>query len=314
MKRILLFIVGCLILTGCSSEPAPFPSKPISIVVPWAAGGGTDRLARLIAQEASTVFNVPVNVINQVGGSGVMGHAQGINARPDGYTVTMVTYELCGYKALKRAQIDDTDFKALMQLNQDPGAITVHSDSPWKTLKEFLDYARENPKKVTMGNSGLGAVWHLGSVKLENLSNTQFTHIPFDGAKPAITQLIGKHIDAVPVSPTEALQDIQLGTLRCLGIMSEERDPFLPDITTLKEQGYDLVHATWRGLCVPKNTPDVIAASLEEGFHKAFESPTFQEAAKKRLIGLKYRNSKEFAAFMRQESESIAALIQELGL
>jgi len=302
------------IVTACSPTSQEFPSKPITVIVPWEAGGGTDSLARAFVNEAAKVFPVPFTVVNRAGGSGAIGHSSGMTARPDGYTVTMITFELCSYKPLKRAEISYTGFKPVIQINEDPAAITVRADSPWTTLSEFLDYARAHPKEVTVGNSGPGAVWHLGALRLEKLAGVEFTHIPHDGAKPAVTQLLGGHIAAVAVSPAEVLQYTQTGTLRCLGIMSESRFPELPDVPTFREQGIDLVHGTWRGLAVPKQTPDEIVAKLEAGFKETFDSPEFQKAAQTALLGLRYRGSAEFTEFLQSESETIAALLEHLEL
>lgn len=304
----LLPFVFLFALTGCSQKESRFPSKPISLIVPWDAGGGTDALARSIALQASKEFGQVVNVINRSGGAGAIGHSNGSTARPDGYTMTMITYELCTYEPLGRLRLSPRNFKPVIQLNEDPAAITVHADSPWKTLKEFLDYARDNPEKATIGNSGPGAVWHIGALKLEKLAGVRFTHVPNNGAKPAVTQLLGQHFNAVSVSPAEVLQYVQLGTLRCLGVMSEQRLPELPDVPTFREQGIDLIHGTWRGLAVPPETPDAIVSTLEQGFKRGFDTPAFQETARKALLGLRYRDSKQFAEYLNQESKNVSDL------
>lgn len=294
---------------GCSRAGTSFPSKSITIVVPWDAGGGTDALARSLALESSDAFGVPINVLNRPGGSGTVGHSFGITARPDGYTVTMITFELCAYRALGRVPIGPENFRPIIQLNEDPAAITVHADSPWRTLGEFLDYARQHPNEITIGNSGPGAVWHIGALKLERAANASFTHIPHDGARPAVTQLLGKHLDAVSVSPAEALQYIQDGTLRCLAIMSEERFDQLPEVPTLSEYGIDVTHGTWRGLAVPLDTPDSIVDELAEGFTEGWRSQAFQASARTMLLGLRYRDSAAFEQFLRNESESANSLL-----
>jgi len=226
----------------------------------------------------------------------------------------MITYELVTFKPLGLFDLGVEDFAAVMQLNEDPGAITVHSESQWKSFEEFVNYAKENPGDVTIGNSGPGAVWHLGAVKLEQLTAAEFSHIPHNGARPAVTQLVGQHLNAVAVSPAEVLQYVQTGTLRCLGIMSVERDPQLPDVPTCQEEGYDLVHGTWRGLAVPKETPQDIVNSLEAGFKKAYETKAFQTTAKNALLGLEYRDSAAFEKFLKREAESAAKLIETLDL
>ncbi|MGI6456058.1 MAG: tripartite tricarboxylate transporter substrate binding protein [bacterium] len=309
-----MLVAASLLLTGCSREEGEFPTRSISIVVPWDAGGGTDALARSLADQAQNSFKQAVNVNNRPGGSGTIGHSFGANARPDGYTVTMITYELVTYKPLGLGTVSSDDFRAIMQINEDPAAITVHADSPWKTLEEFLAHAKENPSQVTVGNSGPGSVWHLAALKLEKAADVKFTHIPHNGAKPAVTQLLGNHIDAVSVSPAEVQQYVLAGTLRCLGIMAETRDPALPDVPTLQELGYDLMHGTWRGLAVPKDTPDTIVARLEEGFHAAYSSSEFQQTAKNALLGLKFRDAESFNAFLKLEADSVAELVKDLDL
>ncbi len=296
-------------MMGCAKDSSSaFPSKSITIVVPWDAGGGTDALARSIALQSGNHFHQVINVLDRSGGAGAIGHSLGATSRPDGYTVTMITFELCTYQPLGRLRLSPKDFKPVIQLNEDPAAITVHADSPWKTLREFLDYAREHPEKVTVGNSGPAAVWHIGALKLEKLAGVRFTHVPHNGAKPAVTQLLGKHLDAVAVSPSEVLQYLELNNLRCLGVMSEQRLSELPNVPTCREEGYDLVHGTWRGLAVPPETPDSIVAILEKGFKKGYDSTGFQESAHKALFGLRYRNAKQFADFLQEESQAVSEL------
>jgi tripartite-type tricarboxylate transporter receptor subunit TctC len=226
----------------------------------------------------------------------------------------MITFELVSYKPLDLFDLGPDDFKAIVQLNEDPAAITVHADSEWQTLDDFLAYAKANPGQITVGNSGPGAVWHLGAVKLEELAEVDFSHIPHNGAKPAVTQLLGQHIDAVAVSPAEVLQYVQNGTLRCLGIMAEARDPQLPDVPTFQEQGVNLVHGTWRGIAAPKDTPDDIVEKLEAGFTQAYLSEAFQSTAHNAMLGLKYRDSDEFQQFLAQEAESVAQLVDSLDI
>ncbi|MBZ0258915.1 tripartite tricarboxylate transporter substrate binding protein, partial [bacterium] len=162
LGRLFVFILAlCLFFAGCAKQESRFPSKPITIVVTWDAGGGTDALARSLALHSSDAFGTVVNVLNRPGGSGAVGHSFGATARPDGYTVTMITYELCTYQPLGRVDLSPLNYKPVMQLNEDPAAITVHADSPWQTLGEFIEYAKQHPGEVTIGNSGPGAVWHI---------------------------------------------------------------------------------------------------------------------------------------------------------
>jgi tripartite-type tricarboxylate transporter receptor subunit TctC len=159
---------------------------------------------------------------------------------------------------LGTAPADHKLFEPIMLVNMDPAAITVSVDSPWKTLKEFLDYAKANPGKVRMGNSGPGSIWHLAAAAVEDKTGIQFNHVPYNGAAPAVTALLGGSIEAVAVSPAEVGSHVVSGKLKILGVMSDQRPKAFPGAPTFKEQGIDLVFGTWRGLGVPKGTPEPI--------------------------------------------------------
>ncbi len=310
----ILALLTVLLFSGCTPKVEEYPSNPITVIVPWAAGGGTDTIARAFADKASDVFGVMWTVNNKTGGLGISGHDFGAKARPNGYTLTLITYELCTYKALNRADLGPEDFKAIMQINADPGAITVQADSQWSTLQDMIDYAKENPKDIKVGNSGPGSVWHIGAAMLEKKTGAKFTHVPHDGAAPAVVELLGGHIDAVAVSPAEVRQHVKVGRLKILAIMSEEPFPEFPDVPTMKKAGIDLVHETWRGLAAPKDTPDEIIETLETGGKKVYESPEFQQAAEKANLGLRYRNSEEFQTFLQKQQETAQKVIETAGI
>ena len=305
--------MAVLALTGCDRGASEFPSKPITIVVPWKAGGGTDGLARALAKETTDVLGVSVNVLNKTGGQGTIGHAYGMSARPDGYTVTMVTFELCTYKALGRGHVDASGFTPLMQLNEDPAALTVNADSPYATLDDFIAAAKANPGKIAVGNSGPGVVWHLAAIQFEQKAGIELAHVPFDGAAPAVVQLLGKHIDAVPVSPAEVLQHVEVGRLRTLAVMTTERDPSIPDVPTFRELGVDVLGAGWRGLAVPKTTPPHIVDRLIKGFKAAYDRPTFKEAARKAQLNLKYLDREAFTATLADREASAGAAVASVA-
>ena len=155
-------------------------------------------------------------------------------------------------------------------------AIAVKSDSPWKTFDEYLAYAKANPGKVSIGNSGYGAIWHLAAVQLEQAAGTTFNHIPFEGAAPAITSLLGGHIDSVCASAAEVRSYVQSGELRLLVVMDDNRFALFPEVPTLKECGVDLSVLCWLAFGVPKNTPDDVFNTLLDAFRKSYNSDTFQ--------------------------------------
>ena len=206
MVSLMLVVVGC----GGGAKPAEkvpeapkFPTKQIEVIVPAGAGGGTDMLARAMANKAKDLLGQPVVIVNKPGVIGTVGFTAGQTAKPDGYTVTMFFAEIVIVPHLGIAQADHKLFVPIMRVNMDPAAITVQADAPWKTLKEFLDYAKANPGKVRMGNSGPGSIWHLAAATVEDKTGVKFNHVPYGGAAPAVTALLGGAIEAGAVSPAE---------------------------------------------------------------------------------------------------------------
>lgn len=330
-------ILGMLALTACggggsnaaggtnadnkgSETAAPaksdFPKKDVTLIVPYAAGGGTDSTARAIAKAAEKHLGQPIVVVNKTGGGGSVGFAEGANAKKDGYTVTMVTVELTTLPHLGRSPVTYENFKPIAQLNFDPAAITVRADAPWKTVQEFLDYAEANPSKVKVGNSGAGSIWHLAAAAIEKDAGIKFNHVPFDGAAPAVTALLGGHIDAVPVSPAEVKANVESGKLRTLAIVDAKQSEALPGIKTLEEEtGIKTLYVgPWRGLVVPKDTPDDVVKVLTDAFMKGAEEQEFKDYMKKNGLGLVIKDSKGFESLMKEAHEAFGKIIPELGI
>jgi tripartite-type tricarboxylate transporter receptor subunit TctC len=299
-----------------SSAPAKFPTKPITMIVSYAPGGGTDLTARALAAAAEKYLGQPVGVINKTGAGGAIGMTEGANAKPDGYTATFVTVELTTLHHLGLATINYKQFKPVAQINLDPAAITVRKDAPWNTLQEFLDYAKANPKKVRVGDSGNGAIWNLAANAIEKATGVEFTHVGFDGAAPAVTSLVGGHIEAVAVSPAEALIQIKAGNAKMLGVMAKERSKAVPDVKTFTELGIKGITevGAWRGVIVPKNTPDDVVKILEEAFIKASQEESFKSFMTKAGLGMVTRDSKDFGKMMEESDQFYGNLIKELGV
>lgn len=293
-----------------------FPQKPITLIVPYAAGGGTDTTARALAKAAEKLLNQPVLVVDRTGGGGAVGLMEGAGAKADGYTVTYLVSELTTLPHLGLLPITYEKFKPIAQTNFDPSAITVRADSPWQTVGELLDYARQHPGELKMGNAGTGSIWHLAAVTLEQGTGATFAHIPFEGAGPAVSALISGFVDAVPVSPAEVKQGVDKGELRTLAIAAAERSEALPDVPTLQEATGIAVDftGTWRGLAVPKDTPDAVADRLAQVFMKATEDREFREAMQENGLGLLVRDGKAFGHHLKESHDLFARLIPELGL
>ena len=295
-------------------QGADFPSKKVTAICPWSAGGGTDTILRGLAKETEPFLGQGITVVNKTGGGGAIGHGAGIHARPDGYTVTMITFELISLPPQGLVPFTYKDYDLLMRVNMDPAAITVPVDAPYNTLAEFVDYAKKNPGKIKVGHSGPGSVWEIGGSIFAEKAGIELTFVPHDGAAPAVTALVGGHIQAVSVSPAEVRAQVEAGNLKILGIMNDERVALFPDVPTMKEQGFDATFGTWRGLAVPKDTPKEVHAILAEAFKKGMESPNFQKFAADSGLGLAYMDGEAWGNVLGVASEDVANIMKKLGL
>lgn len=297
-------------------DTADFPKRAITLIVPYSVGGGTDITARALAKAAEKHLRQPVAVVNRTGGGGSIGLMEGAGAKGDGYTVTYLVSELTTLPHLGLLPITYEKFKPIAQTNFDPSAITVRAEAPWKTASELLAYAKEHPGELKMGNAGTGSIWHLAAATLEKGTGVAFSHIPFEGAGPAVSALLSGFVDAVPVSPAEVKTFVEQGKLRTLAINDDKPSDALPGVPTLKEATGIQVKfmGTWRGLAVPKDTPDDITELLAQAFMKAAEEKEFKDTMKANGLGLLVKDGKGFSQHMKESHDLFAKLIPELGL
>lgn len=308
-------LASVLLLGACGGDEggaSSYPEKNISIIVPYAAGGGTDTVVRQLAELAKEELGTSISVQNVEGGGGAVGMQQGAKAKADGYTVTTTTVELLTLPNLNLAQFTYDDFEPIALLNGDPAAITVQADSPYNTIEEFL--AAADSKTFKIGNSGTGAIWHLAAAALAGETGKKFNYVPFEGAAPAVTALLGGHIDAVSVSTAEVMNQVKAGELKVLAVMTDERLESLPDVPTFKEKNIDVQIGTWRALSVPKDTPKEIVDVLEEKFGIVAQSAEFKEQLVKLNFGPKYLNSADTIEYWKEQNNVFVDLIKTLKL
>ncbi len=306
--------IASSLMVGAPVLAADYPAKQIELIVPFSAGGGTDLMSRALADALKKHLPQPIGVVNKTGGGGAIGFAEMVSARPDGYRVGMGTVELATLPPLGMVNFQVSDFRTVARLNSRPSAITVKADSPWQTVEEFLAYAKANPGKVRIGNSGTGAIWHLAAATLGQKTGIEFSHIPYDGAAPAVTALLGGHIEAVSVSSAEVWNHLQSGTLRILAVMGAERSNGFKDVPTFKEKGVDVEVNAWMGIVVPKKTPQNVIDSLATAVGKAVQEPAFQDVVAKMNMEVNYMNAKDFQEFLDQQSAFFTTVVSDLGL
>ena len=291
-----------------------WPARPIQLVVGYGPGGGTDALARALAESVRQYLGQPVTVVNRPGATGSIAMADVAGAAPDGYKLIMLTVDAAIVPHIGIGKVTCEDFAPIVRLNFDPAAITVRADAPWNSVEEFLDHARKNPGEMRVGNSGPGGIWHAASVALESRTNTSFNHIPFQGAAPAVLALGGGHVDAVTVSPAEVSTQVQSGKLKMLAVMADQRAKGFEKVPTLKERNIDLSLGAWRGLCAPKGTPPEVLKQLAQAVAKAVQEPAYRQTLEKLNLGEAYGDAAAFRATMEHDNQSFKALAAKLNL
>lgn len=310
----IVVVLAAFILASFSSVSADYPEREVTIVVPYNAGGASDMTSRIIATGLQEELSQTVLVVNKPGGSGGVGMSEVRSADPDGYTLSYIPVEIVMHEALKLSDLKADDFDYIGQLTLVPAALTVAADAPYNTVQEFVDYAKANPGDVTVGNSGAGSIWHIAATYLGNVAGVSFNHIPYDGAAPAVTSLMGGHIDAVTVNAGEVLSGVDAGKLKILAIMTEERDPNMPDIPTMKESGFDVVVGGWGALAAPKGTPADVLEKLSTALKSATASKEFSDFITQRGMIVSYKNSADFGVFIKEQTTFFNDLLSKMEL
>ena len=308
-------ICALLLLPGCSRVETTFPSKQVQLIVPYAPGGAADQTARALAASSQALLGQSIVIVNKGAEQGpAVGFAAGADAAADGYTITLITADLVTLPMMGQKQVSYQQFEPLVSLNVDPVAIAVKIDSPWKNVQDLIVYAKANPGSLRVGNAGAGTVWHLAATALEKKAGVRFLHRPFPGAAPALTALVNRELEAVSVSQAEATNLAAAGKIRILGVMSDRPPALLPSVQTMRQQGYDLKLATWRGLAVPKGTPASIVRKLMETFQAGAQTPSFLQYMTKAGIETWELPGETFYQAIRQQDDFFHNTLSEVGL
>ncbi len=320
-KTMLILSLATLLVLGSwitqVQAQAKYPTRPISFICPWGAGGGTDRVARMLAVLLEKDLGQPVTVVNRTGGGGAVGHTAGATAAADGYTMTIVTVEITMMHWMGLAKVTYKDFKPVALINFDPAGVNVRADAPWATLKDLLEYAKANPGKLKATGTGKGGIWDLaraGMLKAAGISVDAIPWVPSEGAAPGLAELVAGGVQVVTCSLPEAASLIEAKKVKALAIMGDKRAEIFPDVPTLKELGINWSMGAWRGVGVPKNTPDSVVQVLEKSLQKAVASTEFKDFMKKNGFGIMWGSAAEFGKFMAEGDKTMGALMKEVGL
>lgn len=307
------------ILTGVGLAAAAYPDRPVTIIVPWAAGGGTDTIIRIFAVGFEKEMGVPINVVNRTGGSGVVGHSAIATAAPDGYTLGAGTSEITYFKALGLAPITPESFTLISRLALIPAGFTVAANSPFKTLKEALDAIKANPKhKFSSSGSGQGGPWHLaiaGLVQAAGMEPDRVQWIPSQGGPPAIQDMVAGGVSFFTGSPIEGKSLLEAGKIRSLAVMADERMAAFPNVPTVKEAvGLNWTLYNWFSLVAPKGLPQPVLAKILDAGKKAHESKEVRDALAQRGITPVWDGPEKFQSFAKDFTVTAGKLLTSLGL
>lgn len=309
----------CVALQAIAASPAfAWPDRPITMIVPWGAGGGTDQTARIIASLLEKELGQPINVVNRTGGNGLVGHQALVSAAPDGYTIGVVTTELAMLRHQGVTEIDWRSLTPLALMNNDPAGIQVRADAPYKSVADLLAAAKANPGKLKASGTGSGGIWHLALAGLltdQKLAPNAIVWVPSNGAAPALQELVAGGIEVVPSSVPEARSLIDAGKVRSLAVMSDTPNSALPAIPTLKSAvGSSWSAESWRGVAAPKNLPKTMEEKLVTSLRKVYDSNEYKGFMAQRGFGVIYAQQDDFAKYMAQKDTDMGVVMKAVGL
>lgn len=311
--RALLLLIISAFISGCGNRESDFPDRPILLICPWAAGGGSDRVARQLAIGLETELGVPVNVVNATGASGVTGHTRGALTRPDGYTITLATAELNMLHWRGLMPITYADFGPAVLANRDPAAIFVRKDAEWQTLAELTHHLQNYPERLQASGTALGGIWHVamaGWLNAVGLEPDAVRWISIEGSTPSLQELMAGGLDFVCCSLPEARSLLEAGEIKALGVMSDQRLEQFPLVATFKEQGLDVELGTWRGVFLPKGVPEDRSKILFDALETVVQSDSFRTFMKRSGFNWTFESGEEFQQSLAELDRNFGVVLQ----
>ncbi|MBI5968193.1 MAG: tripartite tricarboxylate transporter substrate binding protein [Deltaproteobacteria bacterium] len=311
---VLLSIISVNGFAGLAFAQEKYPTKPINFLIGYPAGGTTDICARPLVAAASKILGQPIVVVNKPGGASAVAMASLKNEKPDGYTIGILPSGAVLSQHMRKVPYDSAkDFTPIMQYAVYLYGLVVKPDSPWKTFKEFIEYAKANPGKIRYSTAGPGVPQHLVMERLALKEKIKWTHIPFEGGPPAIAALLGGHVEASSQT-TEWKKHVEAGSLRLLAVYGEKRMSDFPEVPTLLELGYDIIAPSLISIVGPKGLSAQVVETLHEAFKKAMEDADFIRVSRQVDQPPIYRGPQELAKHVEEMNEQVGSLIRSLGL
>ena len=321
MNQLVKSILGALLAAGFAfggHAYAQYPNRPIQLIVPWGAGGGTDATARIIASLMEKELKQPINVVNRTGGSGVVGHQAIASSQPDGYTIGLITVEITMMHWAGLTQMKHSDFTPIGLVNSDPAGVSVRVDAPYKSVKDLLAAIKANPGKYKASGTGQGGIWHLalaGLLKDQGIDPAAAPWVPSQGAAPGLQDLVAGGIEFVTCSIPEARALIDAGKVKPLAIMDPSPPALYPKVPTLKQElDTDWQIAAWRVIAAPKGLPVEVQRTLVAALKRSYDSREYKEFMASRGFGVVWADPALTAALMAEWDKNLGAALKAVGL
>lgn len=313
--------VASLVLAGAfagHAAHAAWPERPVTLIVPWGAGGGTDATARIIGSLLEKEIGQPVTVVNRTGGSGVVGHQAISSAPSDGYTIGLITVEIGMMHWQGLTDISGASYTPIGLVNSDPAGVQVRADAPYKNVNDLVAAIKANPGKFKASGTGQGGIWHLaiaGMLKDLKVDPAAAPWVPSNGAAPGLQDLVAGGVEVVPCSLPEARSLIDAGKVKSLAVMSDAPAALYPNVPTLKAAtGSDWKLGAWRGIAAPKGLPNDVRDKLVVAIRKIAASKEYHDFMASRGFGVVYLGPDEFGRFMAKSDADLGATMKAVGI
>jgi tripartite-type tricarboxylate transporter receptor subunit TctC len=316
LNVISIAVLAALPLAGAAQEA--YPSKPVTMIVPFPPGGVADIVGRPLANLMEKNLKQPVVVVNRTGAGGAVGMAAVAKAPPDGYTILMALSSISIFPVSDRINgkvppYAMSDFAPIALVTADPTVLVVRADSPYKSVKEFVEGAKKQPGKINYSSSGVYGTLHVAMEIFANAAGIQLFHVPYQGGGPAVTALLGGQVEASAQGPAAVIGQVKGGKMRALASWGTERLKLLPDIPTFKELGYDAEFYIWSGVFVPAGTPQPIQQRLREAVRQAANDAEFRGAMDRVSTPVSYLDAPEFKKYWERDAARLKVALEKIG-
>ena len=318
MKAVTVLAALAAAVFGAAAPAQQYPSRPIAMIVPFPPGGIADITGRPLAVAMAKTLGQTIVVENKAGAGGAVGHAYVAKAKPDGYTIMTALSSIVVIPEADKVNgrpstYQMSDFAPIALVSADPTILLVPADAPWRTLKELIDDARSRPGKISYASSGVYGTIHTCFEMLAQAANVKFLHVPYKGGGPAMTALLTGETNLGAQSPGVSNPHIKSGKIRVLGSWAASRTAALPDVPTMKEQGFDVEFYIWAGVFAPAGLPPEVAARLRAAVRQAAQDPEFKNAMAGINTPINFLEGAEFDRFLDTDTKRLAAVVQKMG-